>query len=109
MDKKIALLSPLFILGLPILDTAVLIIIRMNKKKVPFNKSNDHLYLRFLRLGYTKKKALCCMLGICAVLSLGGVLLSRTPLGYSPAILAGTVIFIAFVLLRPCREKKSLL
>jgi len=58
MEKKIALLSPVLILGFPIYDTFFLILMRLLKKKIPFKKSNDHLVLRCLAMGYSKKKAL---------------------------------------------------
>ncbi|MDD5594995.1 MAG: MraY family glycosyltransferase [Candidatus Omnitrophica bacterium] len=58
MEKKIALVSPVLILGFPIYDTLFLILMRLLKKKVPFKKSNDHLVLRCLVMGYSKKKAL---------------------------------------------------
>jgi UDP-GlcNAc:undecaprenyl-phosphate GlcNAc-1-phosphate transferase len=96
MERKIALLSPLLILGLPILDTMFLIIVRMIKKKVPFNKSDDHIYLRFLRLGYSKRKALCGMLGMCSILSLGGILLSRVSSLFAAATTL-TVIIVCMV------------
>jgi UDP-GlcNAc:undecaprenyl-phosphate GlcNAc-1-phosphate transferase len=98
MERKIALLSPLLILGLPILDTAFLIIVRMSKKKVPFNKSDDHIYLRFLRLGYSKRKALFGMLGMCFIFSLGGILLSRVSSSYAAAILMAITVCMVFVL-----------
>ncbi|MDD2702966.1 MAG: hypothetical protein PHC33_03020, partial [Candidatus Omnitrophica bacterium] len=98
MERKIALLSPLFILGLPILDTVFLIIVRMSKKKAPFNKSDDHIYLRLLRRGYSKRKALLGLLGICCVLSLCGILLSRVSSSCAAAILAALAVCIAFVL-----------
>jgi len=60
-ERKIALIAPLLILGFPIFDTAFLILMRLLRKKLPFKKSNDHLVLRFLALGYSKKKALFVM------------------------------------------------
>lgn len=92
MERKIALLSPLLILGLPILDTAFLIIVRMSKKKIPFNKSRDHIYLRFLHLGYSKRKALLILLGMCCILSLSGILLCRVGRMYAVMIL----LFVSF-------------
>ncbi|MDD4899139.1 MAG: MraY family glycosyltransferase [Candidatus Omnitrophica bacterium] len=58
MDKKMALVTPILILGFPIYDTLFLILMRLKKKKIPFKKSNDHLVLRCLAMGYSKKKAL---------------------------------------------------
>ena len=79
LERKIALLSPVLILGLPIFDTAFLILARIIKKSLPFKKSNDHLALRFLALGYSKKKALLTMLALCLFFSISGVWLSQVP------------------------------
>jgi UDP-GlcNAc:undecaprenyl-phosphate GlcNAc-1-phosphate transferase len=76
LERKIALLSPIIILWLPLLDTAFLVLARMKKKKIPFKKSNDHLALRFLALGYSKKKVLLVMLGLSLFFSSCGILLS---------------------------------
>lgn len=75
LETKIALVSPLFILGLPLFDTGFLIFIRLCKKKVPFSKSNDHLALRLLALGYSKQKVLLILLGLGLFFSLCGIAL----------------------------------
>ena len=77
LERKIALLSPLLILGFPIFDTAFLILTRIIKKNLPFKKSNDHLALRFLALGYSKKKTVFTMLGLCLFFCLSGILVSQ--------------------------------
>lgn len=77
LERKIALLSPLLILGLPIFDTTFLILIRLIKKNLPFKKSKDHLILRFLTLGYSKKKILFTMLGLSLFFCLCGILVSQ--------------------------------
>lgn len=77
LERKIALLSPVLIFGLPIFDTVFLVLVRIMKKSLPFKKSNDHLALRFLALGYSKKKALLTMLALCLFFSVSGVLLSQ--------------------------------
>lgn len=90
LERKIALFSPLIILGLPIFDTAFLIFIRMSKNKLPFKKSNDHLALRFLALNYSKRKTLTIMLAWCLFFCLCGVIVSR-----AANFLGIWVIFIA--------------
>jgi len=77
LERKIALFSPLLILGFPILDTGFLILVRAYKKKIPFKKSNDHLALRFLALGYSKKKSLAVMLAWSLFFSISGVIISQ--------------------------------
>ena len=91
LERKIALFSPLLILGLPIFDTGFLILMRLIKKKLPFKKSGDHIVLRLLALGYSKKKALVIMLALGLFFCFSGVLLSQvsTTLG---------IVIIAIVL-----------
>jgi UDP-GlcNAc:undecaprenyl-phosphate GlcNAc-1-phosphate transferase len=92
LERKIALLSPILILGLPIFDTLFLIFARLNKSKLPFKKSNDHIALRFLKLGYSKIKTLLIMLLLCLFFSFCGVLLSQVSNSLD-------IIIIAFVIL----------
>jgi UDP-GlcNAc:undecaprenyl-phosphate GlcNAc-1-phosphate transferase len=77
LERKIALASPLLILGFPIFDTAFLILIRLSKKKLPFQKSNDHLVFRLLASGYSKRSALTAIIILCLSFSLCGVMLIR--------------------------------
>ncbi len=89
LERKIALLSPLLILGLPILDTAFLIFIRLLKRKSPFKKSDDHIAIRFLRLGFSEGRTLLFMLLLCLFCrasNLSGIAIAVL------AILAGLII-----------------
>ena len=77
MDRKIALVSPLLILGLPILDTVFLMLVRMKKRKLPFMKSNDHIATRLLRMGLSPRRVLFLMGGWGLVCALAGIVISR--------------------------------
>jgi UDP-GlcNAc:undecaprenyl-phosphate GlcNAc-1-phosphate transferase len=77
LDKKIALLSPLLILGLPIFDSGFLVLMRLSKRKLPFKKSNDHLPLRYLVKGYSRERTLFNMLGLCLFFCFCGILVSQ--------------------------------
>ncbi len=96
LDRKIALLSPLLILGFPIFDTAFLILMRLIKARSIFKKSNDHLALRFLRLGYSKNKTLLLMLALSLFFALSGVCLSQVSnaLGIIIIVLAAIVSLV---------------
>lgn len=100
LERKIALLSPILILGLPIFDTAFLILARIMKKSLPFKKSKDHLALRFLALGYSRKKVLLTMLALCLFFSLCGILVSQV------SNLVGIIIIVFVVLLSLTLTKK---
>ncbi|HTY45274.1 MAG TPA: MraY family glycosyltransferase [Patescibacteria group bacterium] len=78
-DRKLALLTPLLIVGFPVFDTAFLIVVRMRKERSVFKKSNDHLALRFLKKGYSKNKALASMSGLALLFACAGVGLSQSP------------------------------
>jgi len=94
LERKIALLSPLFILGLPIFDTTFLILARIIKKNLPFKKSNDHLALRFLALGYSKTRTLFTMLILCLFFCLCGIAVSQVSNLWG---MLGTVVFAILV------------
>jgi len=98
LGRKAALFTPLLILGFPIIDTAMLILLRVGKKRIPFKKSNDHLALRFLAMGYSKKKALLVMLACGLFFTICGILVSQTPniLGIAIILLAVLASLILF-------------
>ncbi|MFA4984800.1 MAG: MraY family glycosyltransferase [Candidatus Omnitrophota bacterium] len=106
LHRKIALLSPVVILGLPIFDTAFLILARLLKRKMPFNKSDDHLALRFIAGGYSKKKTLLAMLVLCFLFCLFGVLLSQVSNIAGAFLLLGMAVII-MIFLRKLRSMKQ--
>lgn len=53
--NNIALLSPILILGIPIYDTILVLILRLSRKKNPFMGSPDHFALRLERLGIDRQ------------------------------------------------------
>ncbi|MFH1202391.1 MAG: MraY family glycosyltransferase [Candidatus Omnitrophota bacterium] len=92
LERKAALFSPLLILGLPIFDTAFLILVRIMRKKLPFKKSNDHLALLFLAAGYSKKRILWIMFGLGAFFSLCGILISQASNQLGLAVIVGALM-----------------
>jgi len=61
MERKMALLTPILAMSLPIYDTLFLIIMRVKKKKPIFNKTKDHFVLRLLTMGCSIKKSVWIM------------------------------------------------
>lgn len=100
MERKIALLSPLLILGLPIFDTTFLILARSIKKNLPFKKSNDHLVLRFLYMVRSKRKALGYLLVLCLFFCLCGLLVSQVSNFFGGLVVACTVLISLKVALK---------
>jgi len=76
-DNVFALLSPLMILGLPIVDTLLLVIFRVIKNQIPFDKSKDHLALKINALGFSPIKTIIIMYLLCFVFASCGVVLTR--------------------------------
>lgn len=97
LERKVALASPLLILGLPIFDTAFLILMRKRQRRSIFKKSNDHLALRFIKLGYSKIKTLGFMLFLCLFFCLCGILVSQLSNLFGIAIIT-SVVLVSFAL-----------
>jgi UDP-GlcNAc:undecaprenyl-phosphate/decaprenyl-phosphate GlcNAc-1-phosphate transferase len=68
----VALCAPLFILGIPLYDTALIMMLRFLKGRSMFRGSNDHLAIRLRTIGLTTKQAvhslwaLSVLLAVCA-------------------------------------------
>jgi UDP-GlcNAc:undecaprenyl-phosphate GlcNAc-1-phosphate transferase len=92
LEKPVALLAPVLLLGFPILDTLFLVLMRLQKGKSAFNKSEDHMALRFLKKGYSKQKTLAVMMGWTLFFVVGGIILSKAfnPFAILIFALAGT-------------------
>lgn len=58
MFNPLAVLVPLLILAVPIIDTIYVIIMRIKKGIMPLRKSNDHIHMRLLRAKCGPKKTL---------------------------------------------------
>lgn len=91
-ERKIALLSPMLVLGLPIYDTSFLMLMRLIQGKSVFKKSDDHFALRLLAKGHTKRKALLFMYSFCLVFSISGLILTRCSSTFGMALFASIII-----------------
>src|SRR5258708_7122227 len=52
----IALLGPLLVMAVPILDTSFVIAKRLKYKRSPFAPDQNHFYHRFMRIGYSQRR-----------------------------------------------------
>jgi UDP-GlcNAc:undecaprenyl-phosphate/decaprenyl-phosphate GlcNAc-1-phosphate transferase len=107
LERGVALFTPLVILWLPIFDTSFLVFIRMSKKRLPFNKSNDHLVLRLLAIGFSKKKALLILFALGIFFACSGVLLSQVPNWLGVSIFALIILLSLYVSYRMSRVEVS--
>jgi len=93
LGNKIALFAPIVILGFPIFDTAFLVFMRLRKGKSAFNKSNDHMALRFLKAGFSKRIALTAMVMAALFFAICGTLMIMIPNTMSLIIIIFAVAF----------------
>ncbi len=97
LERKIALLSPILVLGLSIFDTSLLMFIRARKGRSVFKKSDDHFALKLLTQGYSHKQVLISMYLLGLFFSLSGVIINRVSnqtgiVILSVVILAGLIV-----------------
>jgi UDP-GlcNAc:undecaprenyl-phosphate GlcNAc-1-phosphate transferase len=78
LERSVALVSPVIIFGLPIVDTLFLILFRAEKGIVPFRKSNDHIALRLVSHGLGRKYALFAVLAFSLFFAVSGIVVSRS-------------------------------
>lgn len=70
----IALMIPIIILFLPILETLVTIIRRIYKKRNIFIRDTDHFHYRFLKKGFSETKTTLFLISVSFLFSLTGIL-----------------------------------
>lgn len=99
-NNAFALVSPLLILGLPILDTLFLIIFRLMRKKSPFKKSNDHLALKIRALGYSPVKSILMMYILAIIFSGCGVILTQVNLRFATGIIISLFVLSVIIFLK---------
>ena len=93
LENGFALLSPIVILWLPIVDTLLLIAFRVIKRKTPFRKSNDHIAFRISSLGFSRVKTLIIMFLLCFIFAGAGTVLTRVNNLCAAAIITAMVLF----------------
>ena len=80
-NNYIAVLSPLLILGVPIFETFMLIVIRTSKGILPIYGTNDHLAQRLVMIGLTKPQAVLFLVTLTFVLSVMAVVSTLLSMG----------------------------
>lgn len=105
LERKVALAAPLLILGLAIFDTSFLILIRLSKGKLPFNKSNDHLVLRFLAIRASKRLTLFIVFCWGLLFALTGIAVSMLDNLWAGIIVSSAIIITLIVLFKMSKVK----
>ncbi len=92
-ENVFGLLSPIMILGLPIVDTILLVIFRIIKRRPPFKKSRDHLALKIGVLGFSPAKTILIMYSLCSIFASCGVILTRVNNLFAVVIIIAVFLF----------------
>lgn len=88
---------PLFLLGTPILDTAMVIYERIRSGKSPFKPDKNHLHHKLLRAGLTQEQAVISIYALHFLLILTGFALRFVP-DYQGVLLYALILGSAFAL-----------
>jgi UDP-GlcNAc:undecaprenyl-phosphate GlcNAc-1-phosphate transferase len=75
----IALIGPLFVLAVPILDTSFVVLKRLKYHRPPWNADQNHFYHRFMRIGLSQRRTAAYLHLWAALLSAYALLLRFRP------------------------------
>ena len=93
-------LTPIFLLAIPILDTSVAVISRINRHVSPFQGGQDHLSHRLVRAGLSRKQAAITLWGLSGLYSLAAILISRPNGGTENYLVGGAGLFWLILFIR---------
>jgi UDP-GlcNAc:undecaprenyl-phosphate GlcNAc-1-phosphate transferase len=91
--NSLALLAPILILAVPIFDTLFIMFLRQRRGVSMFRGSPDHLALRMVKLGLSRKQTVLILWGASALLSAVAYASTRMPL--SAALLTYVALALA--------------
>jgi len=94
--NTIALIAPLLILGIPLYDTVLVMVLRTMKRRSMFRGSNDHLALRLRAMGMTVKGTVHLLWALAGAFSLAAWVLVR--LSEKRALFLGLILFLGTLL-----------
>jgi UDP-GlcNAc:undecaprenyl-phosphate GlcNAc-1-phosphate transferase len=75
----IALVAPLLILAVPILDTSFVVMKRLKYRRNPFRADQNHFYHRFMRIGFSQRRTAAYLHGWALLLAAWALLLRFDP------------------------------
>jgi UDP-GlcNAc:undecaprenyl-phosphate GlcNAc-1-phosphate transferase len=97
----VALFFPLFVLAVPILDTTFVVLRRLKHGQPIYTPDQAHLHHRFLRRGYSQRRATLTMYAWCVTLAAAALATRFIPFRESgewhlwPSLLAGAIGLVA--------------
>ena len=75
----IALVAPLLVMSVPILDTSFVVLKRLKYRRAPWGADHNHFYHRFLRIGFSQRRAAAYLHVWSALLAAYALLLRFVP------------------------------
>jgi len=93
MNDRIGALAPVVILGVPIFETAFLVVVRSLKGIPVLRGSPDHFALRLVRMGWSVERTVLTAYAVGVLLGLLGLVVV-----YTPGVVAANVVGVAAVL-----------
>src|SRR2546429_4440627 len=75
----IALVGPLLVLAVPILDTSFVVLKRLKYKRSPFAPDQNHFYHRFMRIGFSQRRTAAYLHLWALLLAAYGIMLRFVP------------------------------
>lgn len=94
----VAVLIPVLVLALPIFDTLWAILRRKLNGKPIMEADKEHIHHRLLRTGMGQRRTVLCMYGVCGIMGVAAVLLSRGLYVETLGLLAVAATFVLVVL-----------
>jgi UDP-GlcNAc:undecaprenyl-phosphate GlcNAc-1-phosphate transferase len=73
----VAVIIPSLVLSLPILDTFFAIIRRLVAHKPIMEADKGHIHHRLMRAGLGQRRTVLCMYGVCGIMSMAAIMVSR--------------------------------
>lgn len=110
-EHQFAVLTPLFLMAVPMYDMLTVIAIRIRQGRSPFEADRNHLSHRLVDLGFTKPQAVATIHLLTATCGLGALLLHRLDLLGAiivTAIVGCVLALIALIELTARRRMRSL-
>lgn len=91
--NNIALYAPILILGIPIYDTFLVMILRLKRGKNIFHGSLDHFALRLEKLGFSRSKVVLTSYIVSVCLSTAALMISKVNIYWAIAIYVLVALF----------------
>jgi len=97
-STAVALLTPIIAFGIPFLDMLVSVVRRHFRGLPFFAADKDHIHHRLLKMGFTPRKAVLFLYGMCVLLNGGALFLFVSKNQFAGIVLIGISVATLFVL-----------